>query len=229
MQRAFIYCTKYFFMKTLNIIASSIIITLIVFSCVKDDPEEEHYVVNLQPDGENGKDALFGKIVPNNNYGDSENLHLYAWTQDGILNVNRAAIDFDLSSIPNDATIDSAKLSLYFNTTSAYGDQHQGESGFVIQRITTRWDESTVTWATQPSATTDNEIYVEGPVLPTQNFPDIDITNLILDYRLFWDKSYGLLLKLQNEAPYRMLLLSSSDHPIEQLRPKLDIYYTIIE
>ena len=191
--------------------------------------EVSHYAVVLQPDGENGMDALFGKIVPDTNYGLSENIHLYAWTQSGILNVNRAVIDFDLSQIPEEATIDSARFSIYFNSTSAYGDQHEGETDFVIQRITSEWTESSVTWRTQPSTSTDNQVFVDGAVLPTQDFIDIDLTRLISDYIQNKDNSHGLLLKLQEEAPFKKLLLASSEHPIEQLRPKLEIHYTLIQ
>ena len=192
-------------------------------------PEVKHFTIQLQPDGEKGKDALFGKIVPDTNYGESENIHLYAWTQSGVLNITRTAIDFNLSGIPAEARIDSAYLSLYFNTTSAYGDKHEGETSFMIQRIRSGWEESTVTWRNQPSTTTDNQVVLDGASLPTQNFTDINITQLIRDYCHDMDNSYGFLLKLQHEEPYRMLLLASSEHSMEQLRPKLEVYYTLIE
>ena len=58
---------------------------------------------------------------------------------------------------------------------------------------------------------------------------DLDVTQLIRDNILDKGNSHGLLLKLQNENPYRMALLASSDHPMEQLRPKLEVHYTIAE
>lgn len=143
--------------------------------------------------------------------------------------MNRAAIEFDLTAIPAEANIDSARLSLYFNTTSAYGDQHEGETGFIIQRITSRWEESSVTWRIQPSVTTENQLMVDGAIMPTQDFPDIDITPLIGDYIHDRENSHGLLLKFQNEKPYRMALLASSNHPIDHLRPKLEVHYTVAE
>jgi len=192
-------------------------------------PETKQYIINLQPDGENGKDAIFGSIVPNTNYGESELVDLYAWTQGGTLNVVRSVIDFDLSDIPEGAIIDSAYISLYFNNATAYGDRHQGDTDFIIQRITSDWEESTVTWQTQPSATAVNQVLVDGAISPMQDFPDMNITQLIRDYCQDMDNSYGLLMKLQDESPYNWLLLSSSDHPNEQLRPKLDVYYTVME
>jgi hypothetical protein len=43
------------------------------------------------------------------------------------------------------------------------------------------------------------------------------------------ENSHGLLLKFQNETPYKVALLASSDHPLEQLRPKLELHYSISE
>lgn len=192
-------------------------------------PELQHLTLSLQPDGDRGKDAIVGMIVPDNNYGSTPDLHLYAWTQGGILNVNRIMMDFDLSSMSSDVQIDSAFLSLYFNTTSAYGDQHEGENSFLIQRITSDWIESEVTWRTQPSTTDKNQVFVEGTGLPTQDYTDMDITGLLRDMFEDGSNSFGMLLRLNNEAPYRKMLLASSDHPLEALRPKLDIYYTTID
>ncbi len=192
-------------------------------------PEEKHIVINLQPDGDSGKDAVFCRIVPDNNYGELKDIHLYAWTQGGIINVNRVVIDFDLSSIPSEATIDSANLSLYFNTTSAYGDQHEGENSFIIQRIISEWEESTITWNSQPLTSTANQVSVNSATLPTQDFPEMDITALIQDYSNDRENSYGVLLRLVDEEPYRRLLFSSSENQNEDIRPKLDVYYTIIE
>jgi hypothetical protein len=107
--------------------------------------------------------------------------------------------------------------------------QPDGETAFIIQRITSGWNESTVTWRTQPSVTMENQVMVDGAILPTQDFPDIDVTQLIGDYVHDRENSHGLLLRFQNENPYKVALLASSDHPIEQLRPKLEVHYSISE
>ena len=105
----------------------------------------------------------------------------------------------------------------------------EGETGFIIQRITSNWDESSVTWRTQPSVTMENQLMVDGAIMPTQDFPDIDVTPLIGDYIHDRENSHGLLLKFQNEKPYRMALLASSNHPTDHLRPKLEVHYTVAE
>lgn len=191
--------------------------------------EEVHYVFSNQPDGAAGKDAVISSIVPDNNYADLPDIMLYAWTQGGVLNVNRTVIDFGLSDIPPDARIDSAYISLYFNTTSEYGSEHVGETSFIIKRATSDWDESTVTWNSQPSTTATHQVTVNGATQPTQDFPHINISSLIQDYISNPQSSYGFLLKLVNEDPFKILLLASSDHSDGNLRPKIEVYYTIVE
>jgi len=70
---------------------------------------------------------------------------------------------------------------------------------------------------------------MEHPTQPYQDFPDIDISSLIQDYTSDPENSYGIFLKLVSEDPYKILLLASSDHQNESIRPKLDVYYTIID
>ena len=114
-------------MKAINSLLLILGLLITIGSCKKGNIEW-HSPLILQPDGAKGKDAVFSLIVPDNNYGTLKDIHLYAWTQLGVLNVNRVAIDFNLSSIPVGATVDSAFLSLFFNKTSGYGTQHSGEN-----------------------------------------------------------------------------------------------------
>lgn len=213
-------------MKTTHYLILSGICLFLAFSCEKD-PGIKHHELMLQPGAEQGKDALVGKIVPISNYGEIPDLHLYAWTQNGVLNVNRALLEFDLSALPLDAQIDSAFLSLYFNSTSLYGDKHEGETSFVIQRIISAWDEVEVSWSTQPEASPDNQRLIASASAGNQDFRDLDVTALVRDMAEDRVNSHGFLLRLNTEAPFRKLLLASSDHPLEELRPRLDIYYTL--
>lgn len=215
-------------MSNTNLILMAILSLLIIASCAKDEKEKQ-VVLTLQPGGDQGKDAVISKIVPDKNFGELEDIHLYAWTQDGMLNVNRVVIDFDLSSIPTDAQIDRAVLSLFFNSTSRYGNEHSGDNRFIIQRITSAWNESTVSWDTEPGTITTHRVSVDGSITAKQDFTDIDITNLIRDMMDNKDDSYGLMLRLEEEEVYKRLLFASSDNQNKSLRPKLEVYYTLTE
>lgn len=220
-------------MRKTNLILMALLFLIVISSCEKDEDEQEmkekQIFLTLQPNGDKGMDAVISKIVPDNNFGDIEDIHLYAWTQGGSLNVNRVVIDFDFTSIPTDARIDSAFLSLYFNSTSGYGNEHSGDNSFIVQRITSAWDESTVSWGSQPTTISNNQLTVDGSISATQDFTDIDITTLIGDIIDNRDSSYGLMFKLENEEEYKILLFASSDNQDENVRPKLDVYYTIKE
>jgi len=188
--------------------------------------------LSIRPDSATGKDAVISHYYSTKNYGHGEDIHLYAGTISGVSNHNRVLMDFDLDEIPVNASIDSAYLSLYFNYSSIYASEHNGPSGyggstnFDIFRITSAWDESTVTYVTQPLFNESISIAVPGAVTGNQDFEHIDVTSLIEKIIQQPDSSHGLLLKLTEENPYRMLLLASSDHPDEDIRPKLEVFYT---
>lgn len=188
--------------------------------------------LSLRPDGTTSKDAVISHYYSTKNYGNEEDIHLYGGTISGVPNHNRVLIDFDLSEIPVNATIDSAYLNLYFNYSSGYSTEHNGPAGYTgstdfdIYRITSSWDESTVTYESQPAFDQGISIQVPGAETGTQNFENIDVTDLVEKIIQQPETSHGFLLKLTQETPYRMLLLASSDHPDESIRPKLEVFYT---
>ena len=95
-------------------------------------PTATPFVVELQPAATEGKDAVFSYLVPQNNYGDLADIHLFSWTQQGNLNTNRVAIEFtELKAYP-DLFVRRATLSFYFNPSSPYGTAHTGETAFTI-------------------------------------------------------------------------------------------------
>lgn len=71
--------------------------------------------LTLQPNGNYGKDAFISSNVLNNGLGNSTEFDAGAWTISGSLVVIRSLIDFNLSSLPIGASIQSAKLTLYNN------------------------------------------------------------------------------------------------------------------
>ncbi len=174
-------------------------------------------------------DALFGLIVPDNNYGKLEDIHIYSWTQGGKLNVNRVLIDFNLNEISTIARIDSAYLSLYFNPTSTYdkiiaNDGNQGQDSIIIQRVISDWHERDVTWNKQPETTKENQVIIAKLENTRADYIDINVTGIIQDMVKNKDR-YGLLIRHYNEVPYNVVFFASSDHPDKTLHPKLRIYY----
>ncbi len=185
--------------------------------------------ITLQPNQAQGKDAMVYSCVPcgyaGNNYGNKKDADAMAWTNSGNFGISRALMQFDLSSVPSNAFITDARLTLYYNTTSIEG-YHSGVNASYLQRIIGPWVESTVTWNNQPATTTANQILLSTSTTPTQNYLNINITNFIRDMVINPGSNYGMMLKLVTETSFKKLIFASSDHITPALRPKLDITYT---
>lgn len=181
--------------------------------------------ITLQPDSSGGKDAF---IATNVSSGTHQDYLALAWTNSGTDVWARGLLEFDLSSIPHGATIISASLSLYYSSDSP-NDGHSSLSGSnesVLQRITSSWDEHSVTWATQPSTTDTNAVTLAESTSLDQDYPDIDVTALIQDMINNPSTSYGFMFRLVTEIKYRSMLFASSDHPDPAKHPKLVITYS---
>jgi hypothetical protein len=188
--------------------------------------------VVLQPGPSDGKDALLHGLytMVNTNDGNDQQLPAVAWTFGGTPGTVRSALGFDLSFIPSGSVINSARLSLYSWDQSGGMGNHSSLSGSNacwLQRITSAWAESTVTWNNQPSTTTANEVALPASTSPTQNYLNIDVTSMVQDMINDPSAGYGMLLRLQTESYYRRVNFCSSDHINSALRPKLEITFTV--
>lgn len=190
----------------------------------------ENYVI-LQPGAEHGKDALIEdyplRDYSNTNFGTHEAFQASAWTAQGIPMVTRAIIDFDFSIIPSNKQIKYATLVLSPAENTSYGTGHSNRSGsneFIIQRITSEWNEQTVTWDNQPSTTTNGQVLVAGTSNAMLKY-EIVVTKLIQDIFENPSQSYGLMIKLVTEECYRRVLFASSDYYDPSKHPKLIIEF----
>ena len=186
--------------------------------------------LTLQPDASAGKDAMVWNgnsfdDYANRNYGDNERLYAHSWTNSGIRDVSRSLLDFDLSQLPSDAIIISAKLSLYFYTDlDAFFGEHHGSNSGKVNRVTSAWEEGTVTWNTQPTYTFANQVSFSS-VQDKDDLVDVDITALIKDILNNPANGHGIMYQLATESPYRALAFASSDFSDATKHPKLVIQY----
>ncbi len=179
----------------------------------------------LQPNGEQGKDSYLSSINNSTNYGNSKELKARAGTFEEEPSNSRGLVAFDLSAIPEDVEIISAKLTL-----SPFVDEGEealaGTNAITINRVTQNWFEGEVTWNNQPE--TDNLYQVEIGASSEANFyKDIDVTDLINDQYDNPAGNFGMLIRLTDEEQYRSAAFASSDHVNENMRPKLVITYKI--
>ncbi len=146
------------------------------------------------------KDAAIGYHdnynTDDNNYGTAIQNAAYTISgSNGGLNVNRALIDFDLTSIPKGSIITSANLNLYAIGQLGILNGHVGNNNnSVLQRITEDWKEDKVTWNAQPSTTNINQVSLPASNNSLEDYLNIDVTSLVQD--LIDNNNYGVLLKL---------------------------------
>jgi len=183
--------------------------------------------VILRPDWEIGKDAvvLNRPGYENTNYGVHPDFICNAWVNGGDDVFQRSLLEFDLSFIPSNSSIVSAELSLYSNPLSGNTQLHSGANSSYLQRITSTWNEGTVTWNNQPTTTTANQVTLAQSVSQTDNYPKIPVTALVQDMVNNPSSSFGFMLRLQTEVKMRTLVFAASDHPDTSLHPKLEICY----
>ena len=216
--------------KYLLIIVSA---SLFFGSCKKDDKSNRcKHKITLQPDSNYGKDANIFTEVPNHSGGNYRGLSIAAWTwyalgyDDGIM---RGLVQFDLSSVPSDAEISSANLTLYNDPNSSENtgmhSQRNGSNKAKLELITETWDEQNITWNNQPKTSTAGSIQLPASTSSYQNYKDINITSMVKKWHSKPSENNGFMIKLNDEKHYRCLIFASSDHLNPKLHPKLEVTY----
>ena len=139
----------------------------------------------------------------------------------------RALLKFDLSQIPDTATIASAKLSLYSNPTPLNGIDGNPNYGtnntLLIQRVGAAWQYNTVTWLNQPEGITDGEIEIPHTDSSTLDLIDIDVKDLVAQMKT--EGNNGFLIKLKTEEAYNFRIFCSSKYADATKHPKLEVVY----
>jgi hypothetical protein len=183
--------------------------------------------LTLQPSNNLADEANIAIIGSTNATSHDKDLDAGAWTFNGVTGYIRGSFKFDLSSIPANATIISAKLTLYSIHDPTNGDLVNANSGtnnaMYIRRITSNWDGNTVTWQTQPTTTTTDQILIPHTDQPFLDLTDLDVKSLIEAMRT--NGNYGFMLNLQNETIYTIRQFISPTHADTSKHPKLVIEY----
>jgi hypothetical protein len=162
-----------------------------------------------------------------NNYGSATQLAGYCiHGNQGGVNMNRGLVEFDLSGIPSGAIIVNASISLYATGPIGTLNGHVSSNNQAyLQRVTTSWNENSVTWNNQPSSTSLNQVILPSSTSSNQDYVNVNVTDLVLD--MVTNSNYGFLLKQTNETTHRGLLFCSSDHSNPSKRPTLKVCYTM--
>jgi hypothetical protein len=178
----------------------------------------------IQPNSLNGKDAFINQLLPSTNYGNHEDFISYYWTFSGNPGKGNSLIQFDLSSIPANSEIISAKLSLFYNSKSSSGGQ-AGNNACYLKKITSAWSESAVTWNSVPSTDTTNEVFLPKSTAINEDYPNIDITHFVQEWYDKPSSNFGLMLELIDNSLYNSMKFFSSDYSDTTKTPKIVVCF----
>ncbi len=166
----------------------------------------------------------WGDLPGNTNYGTQTSLYIREsgnplGSSAGTL--YRCLIHFDLSSIPEGAMIESATLYGYMYDRA--GDREVG-----AYRVTDTWNESSVTWNTQPSVNTQPTSSID----PGSTANTWICWNVTQDVQAYADitANYGWMLAFTNESATSTLQkvqMGSREYSESTQRPYLNVTYTI--
>ncbi len=151
------------------------------------------------------------------------------WTGGGAAFESRGLLEFNLSAIPVGSVIVSASLSLYDDTASSQSYPGQpmygGNNASYLNRVTSPWNPATVTWNTQPAASTTNQVLLPQSTASIENYLNIDISRFAQAWVDTPGSNYGMVLKLITQNYYNCMLFCSAGYPQAYRRPKLEICY----
>ncbi len=151
------------------------------------------------------------------------------WTAGGTPHFWRNILKFNMSSIPANAIINSASLSLYSKPNAAHGWTGQPTAGTnnstSISRITNSWTTASISTTAWPSITTQNQVILAQSPNNNHSYTNIDIKNLIQD--LITSGDNGIFLRHVDTPYYNSLIFYSAEDTDTSKHPKLVVCYTI--
>lgn len=199
--------------------------------------ETQFKVLVLQPGPEKGKDAMISNLNPDKNFGDYKYLEA-TFLSEPILTVmrsNRSLIWFNTDSLPKSAIIKKVTLGLRYDLPIPFDNSYVINIypspgvvwyGGVLQQIVEPWEESKVTWNSQPKTIETNQVYIP-PFIKNANFIEVDVTKLFVPANASALPNYGMLFRLWPTDKFPGFRFASSDYSDQGMRPRLTIYYTL--
>lgn len=152
------------------------------------------------------------------------------WTCGGAPCELRSLIKFNLNSIPTNAIITSATLSLYANPTQLNGNPAAGptfgnNNASSLYPVTTNWNTSTVSWNNQPSFTSVNATIIPQSISTFYDYNALDVTAAVQSMVSNPSSNFGWMLSINTPNFYNSMIFCSGDYPDANKRPKLTITY----
>lgn len=184
------------------------------------------HTLTLKPLGNMGANAMIWTIYPDSNLVCWPEIKMNAWTWNGEPGLERSLLYFNLTLLPANSVILTAKLSLYGNMgVPEDNSTASGPNNCFIQRTNSAWDPAIVTWDNQPSTDAVHEIMLPASTSPYEDYLNLDITSLVLDLYNNPGLYKGLMLRLDTESQLRRMVFKSACQPDSARSPVLTIIY----
>ncbi len=164
------------------------------------------------------EDAMVGNGgIEQMNFGSQNQMRVYYELNQQMANVFRTFIQFDVSSIPEEAIVTSATLKLYPQQVNN-AENHP----IYIERVDSNaWTEGSITWNNQPGVKTDQLAFSHAQTTST-SVHSFDVTNHVEKMVDYPNLNNGWRIRLQTEsgsAPHGIVYHSSeatnsANHPV---------------
>jgi len=207
--------------KTASLLLSLILVLPLLFLQVPTYPAKADMYTSSSPT----KDSFVSEGNPAINYGSLDYMIVQSFSGANA----RGLVEFNISSIPSEATIISATLKLY-RDGALVGHDPAGRT-YRIHRINGSWTESGVTWNNQPSVATG---YVEAATPNVNSWWTVDVASITvlgttIGYRIMDANedsgiNYGLHFETKEGAHAPILEIVYSRAPSVSLVSPADSY-----
>ncbi len=169
------------------------------------------------------EDAMVGNGgIEQMNFGSQNQMRVYYELNQQMANVFRTFIQFDVSSIPEEAIVTSATLKLYPQQVN-----NAVNHPIYIERVDSNaWTEGSITWNNQPGVKTDQLAFSHAQTTST-SVHSFDVTNHVEKMVDYPNLNNGWRIRLQTEsgsAPHG-IVYHSSEATNSPKRPVLTVQY----
>ena len=170
-------------------------------------PTDDSYTSSLDPTASFGNDSLL-------------NIHKQL---SGGTDVNHSFINFDLSSISDNAIIHKAQLKLFVTNIVDSSD-----FSLYLERIDSVWNQTILTWDSSPPSLSSIQTYIDSSDVNVGQYLIIDVTNDVEHMTNYSNLNNGWLLRLADElgSSEYGVSFASNNHSDTTKRPILEVGYT---
>ncbi len=167
-----------------------------------------------------GADTFTTSGQPNTNWSTNPNLRVGFNTTQG-LGAERIFLFFDVSSIPSNATIESARLRVFMNGFSPNGD---APMALLARFLSSQWDASILTWNNFNPAW-GAEIGV-GDIPATTGWIDANATGPVAEWVSGQRPNFGMMIQ-GDETPQQRERIFTAINANNGLHPRLVVTYNV--